>query len=180
MTETSASLGITHRELDLLLEQYRIGAMLPGSDEHEAFVVSAIEYMPRLVEIARQVVPGETLAEVHIPGFCPRHTLNSREHHFVRAKRVKAQRNAVGLAMLAGAPKLRNKGAKVGRVVITQRTVRLLDSDNCEGALKTTRDAVAKFLGVDDGDPSISWTTGQQKVKRADVGVVIRIEARRP
>lgn len=168
---------LTHRSLDYLMEQYRVGAMTFGSEEHNDFIVSAIEMLPALVALAREHIPGDVLAEVRIPGFLPRITLNTREHHFARAKRVKAQHNAVGMAMLAGAPKLRNKGAKVGRVVITQHTVRLLDSDNCVGALKGVRDAVAKWLGIDDGARGISWVTGQEKATRAGVGVVIRIEA---
>jgi hypothetical protein len=39
-------------------------------------------------------------------------------------------------------------------------------------------DATAEWLGLDDNDPRLEWKVEQQKVKRQDVGVVIRVEGR--
>ena len=39
--------------------------------------------------------------------------------------------------------------------------------------------AVAKWLGIDDGDPSITWVVEQKKTPRAGQGTSIRIEGRR-
>jgi len=171
---------LTHQVLDVLLEQHRTGAMLPGSDEHEAFVVSAVEYLPALVAAARKTLPGPPLFEVLIPGFLPRGTLNSREHHMVRSRRVKREHEVVALALLAGARKFRNKPpAGEFLVSIMRHSSRLLDSDNCTGSLKGVRDAVAKFLGVNDGDRRITWRAGQVKTTRIRQGVVIRVEGAR-
>lgn len=38
-----------------------------------------------------------------------------------------------------------------------------LDDDNLARACKAVRDEVAAWLGVDDGDPRISWVTAQEK-----------------
>jgi hypothetical protein len=170
---------LTHAVLDHLLEEHRRGAMLDGTKEHEAFVVSAIEYMPQLIEAVRSTIPGETLAEIRIPGFVPRGTLNSRDGHWgARQRRVKAEHERVGVALAAGARKLRNKHEHVGRVVITRLSPTMLDSDNCGSSLKGTRDSVAKWLGVDDGAPGIVWAIEQRKVSKKDAGTIIRIEAR--
>lgn len=132
----------------------------------------------RLLAGIREAVPRELLAEVHIPRFLPRGSKNIREHYMARKRRVEKERRLVTFALLAGAGHLRDKGDLVGRVEIMRNSVRLFDSDNCTGSLAATRDAVAEFLDVNDGDPRISWCTGQRKVKRDGVGVVIRIEAR--
>lgn len=73
--------------------------------------------------------------------------LNAREHYRVRAKRVKAERQATAWALLMA-----------GYNPFTPCTVRLtrvapsngLDDDNLSGALKAVRDEVASWLGIDD------------------------------
>lgn len=75
---------------------------------------------------------------------------NQREHHFVRAKRVRAEREAVAWLL-----KGQRKPALPCRVTLTRVSPakgKLLDDDNCSGALKAARDQVAEWLGVDDGD----------------------------
>lgn len=72
--------------------------------------------------------------------------MNVREHWRVRAKRVKAERQAVAW-MLAGKPK--------PPIPCTVCITRLapsngLDDDNLAGALKAVRDQIAEWLGVDD------------------------------
>jgi len=170
---------ITHQLLDALLEEHRLGAQLYGSEEHEAFVVSAVEWMPALIEAAREHIPGETLAEIHIPGFLPKGNLNSREHYMARSRRVKKEHEIVGLALAAGARSVRHRWRSVGRVVITRCSVGKPDSDQVVANCKGVRDAVAKFLGIDDGDPSITWVVEQKKTPRAGQGTSIRIEGRR-
>ncbi len=64
-------------------------------------------------------------------------------------------------------------------VTMTRCSVGVLDSDGAVGAMKSVRDEIAKWFRVDDSDPRITWVVEQQKVKRADVGVVIRIEGRK-
>lgn len=87
--------------------------------------------------------------------------LNAREHWRVRAKRVKAEREAVAWALSLTKP-LRLPVT----VTLTREGKRKLDSDNLQGALKAPRDEVAKWLGADDADPRIEWryaqTTGKE------------------
>lgn len=93
---------------------------------------------------------------------------NNREHHYARARRVKREREAVAWVLL-GKPR--------PALPVVAHLVRLapsngLDDDNLRQALKAVRDQVAVWLGVDDRDPRVTWTYGQQ---RAAWGV--RIEA---
>lgn len=71
--------------------------------------------------------------------------LNSREHFRVKAKRVKAERDATAWK-LAGQP----KPAIPCSVRLTRVGPRSCDDDNLIGGLKAIRDEVAKWLGVDD------------------------------
>jgi hypothetical protein len=52
------------------------------------------------------------------------------------------------------------------------------DDDGAVGAMKSVRDEIAKFLGVDDADPRITWRVEQERVPRNRAGVVVRIEER--
>jgi hypothetical protein len=61
------------------------------------------------------------------------------------------------------------------RVVLTRRGGRILDDDNLRSALKATRDQVAAWLGVDDGDQqAAAWHYGQQP--GGPYGVLVRVE----
>lgn len=87
---------------------------------------------------------------------------NNREHHRVRAARVLAEREATTAALAAGdwrgdpvslrRPEL---GARV--TIIRPYVVTPLDSDNLSAACKAPRDAIAAFLGVDDGSARLHW-----------------------
>lgn len=48
-------------------------------------------------------------------------------------------------------------------VTLTRVGPRTLDTDNLAGALKGVRDGVADALGIDDGDPRITWCYDQRK-----------------
>jgi hypothetical protein len=161
---------LTHRLLDSLLEDYRKGAMLYGSPEHEAFVVNAIGCFPALIEAARKTIPGELLLSVRIPQLSPRRNLNSRGHWAKGHHDTKRARGATNLLLLQHAPP-----PLPLQITITRHAVRLLDDDNAVGSLKSVRDSVADWLSVNDRDPRIHWVVGQTKCKRADVGVVIEI-----
>ncbi len=64
-------------------------------------------------------------------------------------------------------------------VTMTRCSVGTLDDDGAVGAMKSVRDAVAQWLGVDDADPRIEWRVEQRKVKRKEQGVLVRVEAKR-
>lgn len=116
--------------------------------------------------ICTVTVPVKTVSE-----------LNRHEHWRIRAKRAKAQHHAVIPALLAShrAIIFVGKMAKPGplHVHLTRLSARKLDTDNLAGALKHCRDAVAKFLGVDDGnEAAVSWSVGQERQN----GYAVRVE----
>lgn len=97
---------------------------------------------------------------------------NVREHWAVRARRVREERRVVTLALLSQAPRsrltptARAQMVAQGCVVTLTRLAgprgRMLDDDNLRGCLKATRDAVAKWLGVDDADHRVRWEYEQR------------------
>lgn len=67
------------------------------------------------------------------------------------------------------------------KVTIVRCASRLMrDSDGLIGSAKSTRDAIAAWLGIDDADlhsgALVSWHVEQRKVKRTEAGTVIRVE----
>lgn len=165
---------LTHRELDCLMEQYRVGAMTPGSDEHTEFVVSAIEILPRLVAAARPTIPGELHTRVFLPGVTPP-GLNAqrREHHRARHRRVRREREHVALRFTG-----HNPPAPPVVVTMTRCSPRLLDDDGAVGSMKAVRDQVAHWMGIDDADPRVTWKVEQRKVPKAQAGTEIEIRGR--
>lgn len=170
---------LTHAELDGLLEDHRKGAMLPGSAEHEAFVVSAVEYMPRLIEAARSVAKGEVLLEVHIPGLVPPSPNQTRREQWpARSRRFKSEKNHVRLALFAAHGDFGPAIKLPITVTFTRCSTRLLDQDNLFASMKAPIDAAAEWLGIDDRDARVTWRVEQKMVKKAGAGTIVRIEAR--
>jgi len=90
---------------------------------------------------------------------------NRREHWAARAKRAKAQRSAMLLALRCQRVDVTEyRDAELVRVLLV-RTGRCLDDDNLRGALKAVRDGVADWRGVDDGHPSWEWIYAQERGK---------------
>jgi hypothetical protein len=62
-------------------------------------------------------------------------------------------------------------------VVLLTRTYsgrgRAMDSDGIARSLKAVRDGVADALGVDDGDPRVTWLTTQERGEKTGVKVSI-------
>ena len=94
---------------------------------------------------------------------------NLRLHWAVKAKTVKAQRHAAGLALrtdgrhfleawrhMDANPRLRLY------VTLTRQGPRKLDDDNLQSAFKAVRDEVAAFFGIDDGSDRWRWQYHQQ------------------
>ena len=106
--------------------------------------------------IATVVVPVRTVSE-----------LNRHEHWRYRQKRAKSQREVTEMAMIV---KPWSRGVWQGLLPLHIHLTRLapgkLDSDNLAGSQKHVRDAVAKFLGIDDGDESkATWSYAQERQK---------------
>lgn len=60
------------------------------------------------------------------------------------------------------------------RITLTRLGGRRLDSDNLAGAFKHVRDEIARQLGIDDGDPRLTWIYSQEP--GGAVGIRIEIE----
>ena len=89
---------------------------------------------------------------------------NRREHWASRARRVKMQRAATTMALRQYGhllPELRD--AATIYVLLVRVSPRRLDDDNLRGALKAVRDAVAAWVGIDDGSPRWKWEYAQRK-----------------
>ena len=87
--------------------------------------------------------------------------MNGREHHFTRARRVRAERHAVGIVL---ACERHNRPQLPCTVTLTRiAPSEGLDGDNLQGSLKAVRDAVAGWFGIDDKSPLIEWEYAQRK-----------------
>jgi len=93
--------------------------------------------------------------------------MNVREHWRVRAKRVRQERLATGLAIA----KLRCPVPCV--ITLTRLSPGTLDDDNLQAAFKAVRDAVAAHIGIDDGDHRIQWEYAQEKAKSFGVRIEV-------
>lgn len=117
---------------------------------------------------------------------------NAHEHWRARQKRAKAQRWMVGMVLMPkwrawllecvdATPFVTLLGADIPfpmRVTLTRIAPRMLDSDNAVGALKHVRDGVAEVLGVDDGDPRVTWEYAQRRGKVGEYAVTVEVRER--
>ena len=84
-----------------------------------------------------------------MPGFRTVPGMNVREHYMVRARRVRDEKERVGWELR----RLNEKPPLPCVVTLTRLAPSSgLDDDNLVGSLKSARDAVASWLGVDDKD----------------------------
>ena len=104
---------------------------------------------------------------------------NMREHHYTRAKRVKAEREATLAALLEHADARLALDACAypddsgARITLHRPWARVaLDSDNLSGAFKGVRDEVASFLGVDDKSERLHWIYTQSKQPKGTLPTV--------
>lgn len=91
---------------------------------------------------------------------------NMRLHWAAKAKLFKAQRRAVWASLMSvdGREELWGLGTgRCLRVTLTRVSPRKLDDDNLQAAFKAVRDEVARWLGIDDGDPRVDWWYAQEK-----------------
>jgi len=65
------------------------------------------------------------------------------------------------------------------RVTLTRIAPRKLDTDNLAGSFKHVQDAVAKWLGVDDGDGSVEWRYEQRRGEPNEYAVEIALSLAR-
>jgi hypothetical protein len=91
---------------------------------------------------------------------------NQRDHHQVKGKRAARQRDALTAALRCLSVNPEEMPKRL-RVTFTRLASGTLDDDNLAGAFKACRDAVAAWLGVDDGPRGpITWAYAQEPHKR--------------
>ena len=82
---------------------------------------------------------------------------NAREHHMARSRRVKGERSTAAMLCRVSL----KRPTLPATITITRVGPRKLDSDNVPGCCKATRDGIADWLGVDDGDDRLTWLYAQ-------------------
>lgn len=115
------------------------------------------------------------LAAYTIDGLRLPSVANLREHWSKRAKRTKTHRTlALAYTRVALRAPLPPGPLDVSLVRIAPRA---LDSDNLASACKGLRDGIADALGIDDGDPRLTWTYGQRQGAPRQYGVQVAVVA---
>jgi hypothetical protein len=109
---------------------------------------------------------------------CPIRTVSeanrsNREPWQVKMRRRKAQQQEADIMLLNAL-----QGRKVQlpcRVKLTRVGPKAMDSDNLAGCFKAIRDAIARRIGVDDGDPRIKFEYDQSPIGRREYNVKVEI-----
>jgi hypothetical protein len=106
------------------------------------------------------IVPVRTVSEA-----------NRRDHWAKKAKRAKEQRLFTGVHLRLWC----DKPALPCTIRLTRISSRDLDTDNLAGSQKHVRDAIAEWLGVDDGPRGpVTWEYAQERGKGWGVRVEVR------
>ena len=82
-------------------------------------------------------------------------SLNSRVHWSVKSKRAREQRQIVGWIL-----KGRQRPEPPFVIRLTRVGPKRMDDDNAIGSLKACRDAIAEWIGIDDG--ILTWAYSQR------------------
>lgn len=95
---------------------------------------------------------------------------NQREHHMEKHGRKVAQQQAFNAEwmLLAGRVQI----SAPCTIKLTRIGSRALDTDNLAGAFKHVRDAIAAMIGIDDGDPRLTWLY-EQRIDPTETGIII-------
>jgi hypothetical protein len=100
---------------------------------------------------------------------------NIREHWRTRSARARAQKIAVHNQLGLYDHRSLRLPAVVRIVRIASRD---LDSDNLSRSQKAVRDAIAEWLGIDDGSTTVRYCYAQARSSRDACGVLIEIYER--
>jgi hypothetical protein len=125
----------------------------------------------------RRAAPPKKLAagwavELSLPCVV-RSELNQRDHWAVRKRRFDTQATTLRAVLLEAG--LESWLTPFPLTATFTHVGRAMDDDNLAGAFKGLRDSLAKWLGVDDADPLVSWRYEQQA---GTPGVRVRIGGR--
>lgn len=100
---------------------------------------------------------------------------NLREHWAVKAKRKTAQQ----VEMIVTLRNVLRQSPKVAFPCVVRLTrigARRMDSDNLANGFKAVRDAIASVLGIDDGDPRITFQYDQEVIGKRQYAVKVQIQ----
>jgi len=95
--------------------------------------------------------------------------MNAREHWRKRSRRVKAERTAVAWALMGKTPPKPPCVVKMTRLAPSNG----LDGDNLQSSAKGVRDEIAKWIGIDDKSPLVTWQYDQKRAK--EYGVMVEL-----
>lgn len=101
---------------------------------------------------------------------------NQREHHMAKYRRKQEQQLEM---MVALQNNLIGRRVKLPCVVkLTRIGPKALDPDAVSGSLKHVQDAIAKKLGVDDGDTEkVRWEYSQMPIRIREYAVKVSIQS---
>lgn len=85
---------------------------------------------------------------------------NAKEHWRTKAARARSQRDVTALVLRSLGPPPTVDGLTV---TMTRVAPNGLDDDNAVGCFKHCRDQIAQWLGIDDGDPRVTWKVEQAR-----------------
>lgn len=135
---------------------------------HEARVKAAAAQPDRVEAFAR--AEGPDLVRITAKGMRLVNGANTREHWGARAARFAAEHQVIANAL---ATVVRPEGPR-WHVVITREGRALMDTDGLAISAKAIRDAIARWLGVDDGPMApVTWSYEQHTAKGYGVMVTI-------
>ena len=98
---------------------------------------------------------------------------NQREHYMTVARRKALHRNTARCILQSHA---RPQEPQQVTITLTRIGKRLLDDDNLSGGFKATRDGIADWLGIDDGDRRLKWQYQQRKTAKGEqVGAEVSV-----
>ncbi len=98
---------------------------------------------------------------------------NQREHWIKKHARNRMQKKAVWLTLMSAKPSFHT----IGATFTLTRHGNKMDTDNNAGSFKHVQDEIAKWFGINDGDPKYTWVYKQQKAPMGCYGVTILVEA---
>ncbi len=117
---------------------------------------------------------AKPLVTVELPLYL-RGSQNAREHWAKRSRRVKHERQTTALLVRSFFRPIEAIPEKPVITITRYGSVLIRDNDNLSAACKAVRDGIADALGIDDGDPRITWRYEQGRSRRGQERVEVTI-----
>jgi hypothetical protein len=101
---------------------------------------------------------------------------NKREHWSKKAARAKLHRSCAAASLYGTCIRGWLPVTPPVTITLTRVAPRKLDSDNLASGFKATRDGVAQWLRIDDGDERLTWVYAQRRGKPGEYDAECLIE----